>query len=141
MKPVCLSACLPAGPHSNSRPLFSLSKVKASFPPNLRNVGNRFCPDASTFANVFPDPGPHPAHGAYIPIPRCPDPRSTDPRSRVPRIANTHKNNMSAVLAGVSLTACLLVLGLVAVIYSDRDSRRALDRLSFRLLVYALMAK
>ncbi|KAL0636489.1 hypothetical protein Q9L58_004539 [Maublancomyces gigas] len=49
-------------------------------------------------------------------------------------------NNMSAVLAGVSLMACLLVLGLVAVIYSDRDSRRALDRLSFRLLVYALMA-
>lgn len=48
---------------------------------------------------------------------------------------------MSAVLAGVSLMACLLVLGLVAVIYSDRDSRRALDRLSFRLLVYALMAK
>lgn len=48
---------------------------------------------------------------------------------------------MSAVLAGVSLMACLLVLGLVAVIYSNRDSRRALDRLSFRLLVYALMAK
>lgn len=48
---------------------------------------------------------------------------------------------MSAVLAGVSLMFCLPVLGLVAVIYSDRESRKRLDRLSFRLLVYALIAK
>lgn len=45
--------------------LFSLSKVKASLLTVLpiRNVGNCFCPDASTFANVFLIPGPHPVHG------------------------------------------------------------------------------
>ncbi|PWW71966.1 hypothetical protein C7212DRAFT_360412 [Tuber magnatum] len=49
-------------------------------------------------------------------------------------------NNMSAILAGVSLMFCLAVLVVVAVLFSDPLSRKALDRLSFRLLIYALIS-
>ncbi|CUS14681.1 unnamed protein product [Tuber aestivum] len=49
-------------------------------------------------------------------------------------------NNMSAILAGVSLLFCLAVLVVVAVLFSDPLSRKALDRLSFRLLTYALIS-
>ncbi|KAI5858827.1 hypothetical protein BZA05DRAFT_440447 [Tricharina praecox] len=49
-------------------------------------------------------------------------------------------NNMSATLAGISGLFCLVVLGIVAVLYSRQETRKALDRLSFRLLVYALVA-
>ncbi|RPB09523.1 hypothetical protein P167DRAFT_492273, partial [Morchella conica CCBAS932] len=49
-------------------------------------------------------------------------------------------NNMSAILAGVSLLLCLIVLGIVGLIYSNRESRKSLDRLSFRLLMYALLS-
>jgi hypothetical protein len=54
---------------------------------------------------------------------------------------NLAQNNMSAVLAGVSGLFCLLVLGIVAVLNSRPDTRKALDRLSFRLLVYAMIAE
>lgn len=49
-------------------------------------------------------------------------------------------NNMSAILAGISLIFCLAVLVVVAVLFSDPLSRKALDRLSFRLLTYALIS-
>jgi len=48
---------------------------------------------------------------------------------------------MSAILAGISLIFCLAVLVVVAVLFSDPLSRKALDRLSFRLLTYALISK
>lgn len=48
---------------------------------------------------------------------------------------------MGTTLAGVSLFSGISVLALVAVIASSRDSRRTLNRLSFRLLVYALVSK
>ena len=48
---------------------------------------------------------------------------------------------MSAVLAGVSLIICLAVLAGVAVLFADPQARKCLDRLSFRLLVYALISK
>lgn len=48
---------------------------------------------------------------------------------------------MSATLAGISGLFCLVVLGIVAVLYSRQETRKALDRLSFRLLVYALVAE
>ncbi|CAZ79318.1 unnamed protein product [Tuber melanosporum] len=49
-------------------------------------------------------------------------------------------NNMSAILAGISLLFCLAVLVVVAVLFTDPHSRKALDRLSFRLLTYALIS-
>jgi len=51
------------------------------------------------------------------------------------------QNNMSAILAGISGLFCLLVLGIVAVLFFRPDTRKALDRLSFRLLVYAMIAE
>jgi hypothetical protein len=48
---------------------------------------------------------------------------------------------MSAILAGISGIFCLMVLGLVAFLYRNPETRKALDRLSFRLLVYALLAE
>jgi hypothetical protein len=48
---------------------------------------------------------------------------------------------MSAILAGISGIFCLMVLGLVAFFYRKPETRKALDRLSFRLLVYALLSE
>jgi hypothetical protein len=48
---------------------------------------------------------------------------------------------MSAILAGISGLFCLAVLGLVAMLFRRPETRKALDRLSFRLLVYALIAE
>lgn len=48
---------------------------------------------------------------------------------------------MGAALAGVSLLCSLGVLALVGTVASNRESRRTLDRLSFRLLVYALVSR
>ncbi|RPA97977.1 hypothetical protein L873DRAFT_1828809 [Choiromyces venosus 120613-1] len=49
-------------------------------------------------------------------------------------------NNMSAILAGIAFILCFAVLAIIAVLFSDPLSRKALDRLSFRLLTYALIS-
>ncbi|KAK6533985.1 hypothetical protein TWF281_005326 [Arthrobotrys megalospora] len=49
-------------------------------------------------------------------------------------------NDMSAILAGISLLLCLLVLGFIVVLYLNLESRKCLDRVSFRLICYSLIS-
>ncbi|KAF3920303.1 hypothetical protein AA313_de0209600 [Arthrobotrys entomopaga] len=49
-------------------------------------------------------------------------------------------NDMSAILAGVSLFLCLVSLGFITVLYLNKEARKALDRVSFRLIVYSLIS-
>ncbi|KAK6333800.1 hypothetical protein TWF730_003983 [Orbilia blumenaviensis] len=49
-------------------------------------------------------------------------------------------NDMSAILAGVSLLLCLLLLGFILVLYLNPESKKCLDRVSFRLICYSLIS-
>ncbi|KAK6509799.1 hypothetical protein TWF481_004528 [Arthrobotrys musiformis] len=49
-------------------------------------------------------------------------------------------NDMSAVLAGISLLLCLLLLGFIFILYLNPESRKCLDRVSFRLICYSLIS-
>ena len=47
---------------------------------------------------------------------------------------------MSAILAGISLLFCMIVLALIGLIARDKAARKCFDRLSFRLIVYSLLS-
>ncbi|KAK6517082.1 hypothetical protein TWF506_006960 [Arthrobotrys conoides] len=49
-------------------------------------------------------------------------------------------NDMSAILAGISLLLCLSLLGFILVLYLNPESRKCLDRVSFRLICYSLIS-
>ncbi|EWC47423.1 hypothetical protein DRE_00391 [Drechslerella stenobrocha 248] len=49
-------------------------------------------------------------------------------------------NDMSAVLAGVSLLFCMVVLGFIGILFLNSEARKCLDRVSFRLIVYSLIS-
>ena len=61
-------------------------------------------------------------------------------RAHSPR-ANAAQNSMSAILAGISGGFCLIVLGIIAYLSRIEECRKAMDRLSFRLLIYALISE
>ncbi|KAK6356744.1 hypothetical protein TWF718_001086 [Orbilia javanica] len=49
-------------------------------------------------------------------------------------------NDMSAILAGISLLLCLLLLGFIFILYLNPESKKCLDRVSFRLICYSLIS-
>lgn len=88
--------------------------------------------------------GPTPT--SYLTVDRVLMMASAPPTSHSVFVSQTesnsaHQNDMSAILAGISALVSLVVLVIIAILYTKPESRRALDRLSFRLLVYALIAE
>ncbi|KAK6354657.1 hypothetical protein TWF696_003797 [Orbilia brochopaga] len=49
-------------------------------------------------------------------------------------------NDMSAILAGVSLLFCLVLLGFIGMLFLNSHARKCLDRVSFRLICYSLIS-
>ncbi|KAF3919060.1 hypothetical protein ABW21_db0202867 [Orbilia brochopaga] len=49
-------------------------------------------------------------------------------------------NDMSAILAGVSLLFCLVLLGFISMLFMNSHARKCLDRVSFRLICYSLIS-
>ncbi|EPS39939.1 hypothetical protein H072_6360 [Dactylellina haptotyla CBS 200.50] len=49
-------------------------------------------------------------------------------------------NDMSAILAGISLLFCGVLLGFITILYLNKEARKSLDRVSFRLIVYSLIS-
>ncbi|KAJ6261492.1 hypothetical protein Dda_4162 [Drechslerella dactyloides] len=49
-------------------------------------------------------------------------------------------NDMSAILAGISLLFCLMLLGFILMLFLNVHARKCLDRVSFRLICYSLIS-
>ena len=52
-----------------------------------------------------------------------------------------HSNQVWAVTSAVGAGLCFLVLVVIAALYTHRGSRIHLNRVSFRLMLYSLVAK
>ena len=52
-----------------------------------------------------------------------------------------YRNQLWAVTSAVGAVLCFLVLVVIAAMFTTRESRVHLDRVSFRLMLYSLIAK